>query len=246
MDEGVTNLSEHRDPGVDERQESVDRRRMPASRVKDPGTKLRRLRCFHEVEDMLREGRYLREIVTHIQDIRGELTDMSSRAVTYLVKDHKEAMFSGAMEDLDEPAAARGDSEDPLYVLYSQEKYYRLLEERIDMEVSTEKNLTKLFSTTHKEFLALQKVGEGILKRREQLGLLGSKQGGARQRVGSGTPGRVDVAEIIANPESRHKVMGFVEALVRDPDLLDSLSEETRASKTSSTPRKRRKRKNRK
>jgi len=83
--------------------------------------------------------------------------------------------------------------------------------------------LSKLFSNTHKEYLTLNKVGEDILDRQEKLGLLNVERGGTRQRLGSGQPGRIDVANVVQDPEKRHRVLSFMETFIRNPNLMEDI-----------------------
>jgi len=244
MDEGITNIEDHRDsqkpePEVDSRKRAPEKRR---AHMRDPGSAIRRLACFAEVDAMVRAGSFLREIVDTIH-ARGELQDLSRNAVKYMVKNYRDYIYSdSAVID----GAARPndlDEDDPMYELHSMQKYFKLQEERITQEVDVEKKLTKLFSTTHKEFMVLLSMSKDILKQKKSMGLLDKERGGTRQRVGSGTPGRIDVAEVITNPKSRQKVMGFVEALVNDPDLLDHMSKDAIKKPRTSRPKRRKRRK---
>jgi hypothetical protein len=246
MDEGVTSIDDHRGPPRREPKDEVIRKRSPETRrtrVRDPGSQIRRLECFEVVDQMVRQGKYLREIVSYIKDTRGELEDLSRRAVTFLVKNYRESLYSDDVGPDGIPDPDKPDPDDPFYELHSMQRFYKVLEERIEMEVTTEKNLTKLFSTTHKEFARLQSLGEAITKRKEKLGLLRSERGGVRQRVGSGLPGRLDMPEIVSTPESRQKVVGLIEALIGDPELLDNLAENKQKKQKTSRPKRRKRRK---
>lgn len=228
MDEGVTSLEDHRERSLSGDDGATIRKRPPKRRApstRDPGSQVRRLECFPEVDQMIREGTYLRQVANFIHQDRGELTDLSLRAVIFMLRDYRDYVFSDDAVLDGEAGSDRPDEDDPFYELYSMQKLYRAMEKRIEMETETERNLTKLFSTTHKEFLTAARLGETIMKRKEKLGLLRKERGGVRQRVGSGMPGRIDIAQVVANPESRQRVMGFVETLIQDPDLLDNLSQ---------------------
>lgn len=246
MDEGITSIDEHRGSRKPEPREELIRERPPATRrtrVRDPGSQIRRLACFDVVDQMVRQGKFLREIVSYIQGERGELTELSDRAVMFMVRDYKESLYSDDLGPDGIPDPDKPDPDDPLYQLHSLERFYKILEERIEMEVTTEKNLTKLFSTTHKEFGRLQSLGVQIHKLKETMGLLRSERGGVRQRVGSGLPGRLDIPEIVTSPESRHKVMGLVEALIGDPELLSDLVDGSQKKQKTSRPKRRKRRK---
>lgn len=202
---------------------TTQRKRLPSKRrvaVKDPGAGIRKLKCFKEIHTILSNGGFLREAIDVIH-ANGEWAELSRSAIRYKLKAYKDHLYKDESV-LDGPIRTEFDEdEDPFAALYSMNKALRLITERIEMEVETEKGLTKLFSTTHREFLTQHKISYDILILRNKLGLLNQERGRTgRQRVGSGTPGRIDVAEVASNPESRQKVLGLVEALVSDPELL--------------------------
>jgi len=199
------------------------------TKIRDPGSTIRSLQCFAEVDEMVRGGAFVRQVVTFIHQ-SGELTDMSREAVSYLVRDYRDYVFSDSYIADGVPRDNRLEDDDPFYELHSLRKYFKAQEARIDMEVGTERDLTKLFSTTQKEFAILEKLATSIMKKKEQYGLISNGKPGSSScsTPGSAAPGRVDVSKVVANPESRQRVMGFVEALMEDPELLDNLGENTR------------------
>jgi len=233
MDEGVTKIEDLRQrsgvPG-----DGVVPQRPPRKRLvgRNPSFQLRSLKCFEDVDLMVKKGELIRSIVSFIQQdktdsegnlIEGELKDMSSSAVWHLVNNYRKYLMSDdAVVDKATPQD-RPEEEDPFFELYKMQEHFKLMDQRIAMETATEKNLTKLFSTTHKEFLTAARLGDLIMMKKEKLGLLRKERGGVRQRVGSGAPGRLDLSEIVSNPESRQRVLGFVEALFGDPELLEEI-----------------------
>ena len=200
-------------------------------RIQDPGSKIRSLKCFVEVDQMVRRGEFLRNVANYIQEEAGELKQVSPKALMFLLRQYKDYVYRDD-SILDGEPRRQEDKEDPFYILHSMESKYRLMEGRIDMEVETETALQKLFSTTHKEFHGLLEFGEKILNRKEKLGLLNRERGGQRQRVGSGQPGRLDFASIVTNPESRQRVLSLVEAMVGDSKFLDSLNKDNTKKET--------------
>lgn len=235
MDGDITQIEERRrgqrgDPQLP----GTTRVRPPrASKTVDPGGTIRGLDCFEEVDRMVRQGTFLRSIVNYIQIDCCELTELSDGAVLHLLKDYRERVTSD--DDLrptpTSPAAFDVDPTDPLFELAEMQRRFREIGERIDIEVSTERSLNKLFSTTHKEYLTMDKVAKGILDRKNELGILQTERGRRRQRHGSGHPGRIDVPRLAASPETRRKVLSFVEALMGDPDLMETIAKERKAPK---------------
>ena len=222
----VTRIEEHQKKEDSGEQESGTVKRQRPPRTRDPGSRLRSLGCFKEVSQMVREGGYLRRIARYIQVECGELTELSDKAVMYMLHEYRDYIFS---EDVisDTTPDAGGVSEDPFRELHLMQQNMELVNERIQMEVATERQLNKLFSTTHKEFLTLQRLGDSILKKKKELNLLDQSRGGMRQRVGSGLPGKLDVVEEMANPASRQRILNFIDTVASDPTLMDTLMDES-------------------
>ena len=194
------------------------------STVRDPGGIVRRLVCFVEVDAMVREGHLLRRIVLFIREERGEALDISERALMSALFDYRSAILSddGVLEE-GEPA--RVNSDEPLWIYQLLSRRLVERDRQLDMEEKTERDLNKLFSTTHKELDSIGRLGDKLLSWQDKLGILRADRVG-KNRHGSGLPGKVDLAVLAASPESRRRVMSFVETLARDPELLDTISEE--------------------
>jgi hypothetical protein len=219
----------------DGKSQSVIRRRpQRGAATIDPGSRIRSLKCFDEVDRQIRSGVYIRQVARYIQLEAKELTDMSIDAVGFLVKQHRDWVEKETTE-VDREREHQGqpgvDEDDPFYELRALQRKFRDMEERIDMEVKTERSLKKLFSTTHKEFLTLAQLGKMILSRKAALGELDTERGGKQQHIGSGQPGRIDMARVVEDPESRHKVLGFFEMMTDDPGFIEEILQEREGPK---------------
>lgn len=224
MDENVAKLDDRRGQKEDEKPKK--------NRVTmiDPGSTIRNLICFDEVDKLVRTGGFVSQIVTIIHG-HGELKDMSRDAVAHLVNGYRDYVFSDRSVLDGDVRISPTNEDDMYYELHNLRRMYRDHSERIDMEVKTERSLQKLFSTTHKEIIVLERLTMSIMKLKKELGMLDGVRHGAQNRVGSGTPGRIDVAKVVADPEARQRVIGFVEALIVDPDMFGSLTQHTHGEK---------------
>ena len=184
--------------------------------VADPEEKLKRLKCFEDVKIMVGKGEYTRNIVTFIVST-GEWDGLSPQAIASIVRDYQDAFFSRDLVRVDGGVL---DDEDPLAEVKSLQRLYKIHEERIMRESDLEKNLGKLFSTTHKEFDTATNIVRTIMDLKAKHGITGESED---QK--SVYHGRVDIQDVVNNPESRNKVLGFIEAAVSHPDLFDSLDD---------------------
>lgn len=216
MGSDITRLSEKRSEAQDKPVQRTYRKRIPA-----PSMRLKQLECFEEVDRMVRAGEYSRTIASYIQEEAGEYLDATFDAVVRAIQRYRQSLDEvGVTTKINSDDV---DEEDPFYELKMLEEKFQQQCKRIDMEVSTEQSLKKLFSTTHKEFEILNFMGGNILKLKKQLNLLSSDTG--RRGKGKGHVGRLDIARIVESPESRHKVLSFVETMIENPDLMDDLLE---------------------
>jgi hypothetical protein len=196
------------------------------------GSVIRSLKCFPDVDDMIRDGAFTRDVVAFIQS-SGELTNLSRDAIRYMVQTYKRDIFSDANNFIAETSKADDDidKDDPLaHVIIMREQFFNM-NKRIKMETEVETSLGKLFSTTHREFMTSSLMAEHLDNLMQKRGLMDVDRTRKVKQVGSGMSGRVDLGEVVSDPESRHKVIGILDMLMDNPDVLDgivSLKEEKR------------------
>lgn len=239
-DKDVTKLiSLGRTPGEHERRSpprvTTKVRPKKSPRIIDPGTKIRSLECFPEVHKMVSEGVFLRAIIRHIRN-KGEMVGIPDSSVLGMLRDYKNFLLSDAAFENQAPVV-EVNTDEPAAVLRELQRKFQQMSQRIDMEVQTEQNLNKLFSNTYKEFLSLNTLGKDILKHQMALGMMGNSSTGGEQVHGDGTPGRLDVSQVVSNPESRHRVLDLVETLIGDDDLMDSLISEGKVTDEKPKPK---------
>jgi hypothetical protein len=240
MDADVVNIDDKSKGGEEGERIKRSRPVKPVHRrSQDPGSQIRSLKCFVEVDKMVREGEYTRSIVHYIQYTRKELVDMSRQAVSYLVQSHRDYIYSDDSV-LDGDVVQPREEDNPYHEIHVLRKLLDKLETRIDMETKTELDISKLFSTTHKEFMTAAFYCKLLIEKKKDLNLIDIERGSSRQRVGSGAPGRLDIPQIISNPESRQRILGLVEALVGDQDMLDDMGKGLIKELKEKPPRKKR------
>lgn len=187
-----------------------------------PRTRLESLTCFPRVQEMVRAGLYTRKIAEFIQDM-GEYNDVDLDTVIRAVRNYRKSLEDAGSTDVVDDT--NEDRDAALYELDVMRKFFHLHSERIEMEVETEKGLRKLFSTTHKEFEVLEKLGSRILQLKKDLKLMDERGGRRGGGIGESRIGRLDMAEVASNAESRQKVLGAVEMIMGDSDLLQDMKD---------------------
>lgn len=192
---------------------------------KDSTSRLRALRCFPRVDELVRAGVFARTIAEFVQDESGEYLDVSFDTVVRTVRRYREQLEKAGIRAAQEVEAGKGDDADPLFELYEMGRNYRQLKGRIDMEVATETQLNKLFSTTHKEYGEARVLLDTILERKTKLGIIGKDMDRQKQNQGivGSMAGRLDYGAVVDNPSSRQKVLSIVEMLLGDPELMDAV-----------------------
>lgn len=209
----------------------------------DPGAQIRRLKCYPEVDQMVRQGSYVKDVVTYIHG-EGELTHLSAEAVGHIVMRYKRHVFSDHMvEDSGDVIKKIGDldKDNPASVVFALQEMYYLMMDRIRMESETEKTLNKLFSTTHKEFMTMTIVGRELLKFMKEFDMMNSTTP-LSQKSGS-FPGGVDVGGVATNPnpESRQKLLGILGIVMNNPDMLSGMLDKVNEGEKKSNRPKRKK-----
>lgn len=203
------------------KKQDKDNKQVHRTRSRRHKTKLKKLKCFAEVDKMVKEGQYARTIARYIQGEAEEYLEVTEASLIGVVQRYKNNLESAGIK-VGSPGKEFDDEVDPYIELRVLEEMFQKQKDRIVMEVQTEHNLRKLFSTTHREFEVLNTMGTNILKLKKALNLIGSNMQKTRGRM-TIQAGRVDWARVVESPESRHKVLSFVEMIVDNPELMDDL-----------------------
>jgi len=210
------------DEGEGEKQRAASRSHV---RAHDPGAQLRTLKCFEEIEIMLRRGDFVRDVVAFIH-AEGELTHLSANAAAKAVMRYKKHLLHGGGVEARDPVEGEAalDEEDPISVIIALRQQFFNMNRRIRMETATEVALAKLFSTTHKEFIASSMLGDKLIRQMKEFDMLTPDAVGGRGQATGATAGPVDIAAMATNPESRHKILGVLNIMIQHPEMLTNVT----------------------
>jgi hypothetical protein len=185
----------------------------------DPAGILRNCKCFDEIVEMIYNGRYTRDIVAFIHE-QGELGHVSKQGLRFRVQRLKDALLTDTGVP-DERAIAKGedyDESDPVAIGHILRKMFHAHAKRVEMETETEMSLTKLFAGTHKEYLTAYSMGERLIKVLKELDMfdVNSETGSVRVKE--------NIDSVMENPESRHKLLGIVDLIMKNPEMFKNVT----------------------
>ncbi len=184
--------------------------------------RIRTLGCFQEVYDRILDGWPLTEIARFIQDVKKEAVDITRMGLVSALQDFRKTI---------PPAELTKKRMTPVYVeaaktveegideLVELEKLYKLQMRRIDIDVLNEKNIKKLLPTTGQEIRIAREVLSTYADLKMDLGLskrhLGKMDVEARLLADVAVRyNKPEVQNVLANPQSRKKVLSLVERLM--------------------------------
>jgi hypothetical protein len=196
----------------------------PVSRTaKKVATSLQDCQCFDEVDRRLRMGWSSADLQKFIQEESHELASLSANYVRKMIDEYRKSIPPAELLLTTQSTAVAMNSAarmaNGLEELEKLQQLYDLQMERIKIDVETEKKINKLFPSTGREiFYAMKilnqssqlKMDLGIAKR--QLGEV-SVNGSAAIAIGA-RHNDESVGKVMADPDSRRKVLGMVEALM--------------------------------
>jgi len=196
------------------------------ARAFNPAGILEGLDCFEQVRQMAESGCYTRDIVAFIHD-SGELTHVSTKALSYKVQRFKDGLLSDVgirkEEDVFTDDTKRLNRDDPSSIGHALKDLFFNMYDRVKMETETELKLKKLFKGTHKEFTVSFTIGEKLVKMLKELDMLDS---GIVEmtRTADGYHGKTKLDSVMAKPESRHKVLGIIDLMMSNPEMFKNVS----------------------
>ena len=195
----------------------------PLSRPKDGLSAIRECKCFQEVDRRLRLGWSPSDVARMIQDEYGECEDLGFKYLKGLVEKYRDTI---------PPAELAGVPYNPLVAkkasialatgvdeLEELNKLYRMQMERIEIDFQNEKRINKLFSTTGREVFVAMKILSQAAELKMDLGLTKRHMGtmevtGQMAAEVSDRYGKDSIGKVIADPDSRRKVLGIAERLL--------------------------------
>lgn len=194
----------------------------PVSRSQKKAKRLQECRCLAEVDRRLRLGWSSYKIADYIQHEANELSGMSNNYVRKLVDDYRkmipptEIALSSQNHSARQKANARTAA--GIEELDELEKLYQLQMKRIKIDVENEEKINKLLPTTGREIFYAMKLLKQSSDLKMDLGLA-TRQLGEVSVTGAAAAQISDrynnnVGQVLADPDSRRKVLGFVETLM--------------------------------
>lgn len=199
----------------------------PVSRDPNAGKGMSALRgcnCIEEVDRRLRMGWSSADVVRMIQDEYKELNHLSTSYVKKMVdlyrKEIPPSELALTTTNTKVAGRARRAVNNGLDELHELERLYHLQMKRVEIDVGNEEKINKLFPTTGREiFVAMKllkqsadlKMDLGLLKRQlGEVSVVGENAAEISSRYNDET-----VGQVLTDPDSRRKVFGMVNTLLR-------------------------------
>lgn len=202
-------------------------RRKPAYRVRAVSrthdsrfVRLRSLKCFDEVHSRVIHGFPVSDIVRFIQQENGEYVDVEPASLSALLVDYRKSLPLGPSIHKTSSGycgKALVEVQEKLDELGELNRLYSVQMERLEIDLKNEKTIKKLLPTTAREIEVARHILETSAQLKMDLGVderhLGSLDVNAdisaavEKRYGGAT------AKVMANPESRRKILGVLERL---------------------------------
>jgi len=205
----------------------------PATPVREPipqtkvpkirHAKLKALKCFKDVHDMICSGWTTAEVASYIQEQRREMLDQTPASIEWQLSQYRTALPPGALTPIQrtptyKKAVAkikRGIDE-----LAELEKLYELQMQRITIDFETEKKINKLMPTMTREIKCARDILVSMAELKMDLGLDERHLG--KLDVGLEAPeelaarfGKPLVGQVLQNAESRQKLLALVDKFAK-------------------------------
>lgn len=210
-------------PPVPDKATRAQRRVKPVSRKLDKFERLRSLRCFEDVNEMITTGWPLSEIAKHIQKTKHEYTDIEELSLIYILQAYRRSLPPTSLVARRLPHAFQKASQevrDGLDVLAEMSKLYEIQMKRVEIDFTLEKAAKKLIPSMTQEIKEARSILEGIQKMKLDLGLderhLGtlSIDSGASDEIVT-RYGKSSVRRVLEDPSASRKVLSLAERFVQ-------------------------------
>lgn len=185
--------------------------------------KLRSLKCFAEVHQRVLDGWPMPELARYIQDEKREYTDVTKDGLVAVLKEYRASIPPGQLIQKRMPQVfhkAAAEVAEGVDELKEMEKLYRLQMERIGIDVNTEKKINKLMPTVTQEIRVAREILSGMASLKMDLGIdkrhIGQVDIDAKVQADiTNKYGSQAVVAVLQNPESRRKVLGVVDRVLK-------------------------------
>lgn len=195
----------------------------PVSREpKKAATALQDCRCFDEVDRRIRMGWSSPNLVAFIQEDQKELDHLSSGYVQKMLDAYRKSIPPAELLLTTQNTAvamhATQRLTNGLEELEKLNELYDLQMERVRIDVANEKKINKLFNTTGREIFYAMKILKQTSELKMDLGLakrqLGEVSVSGAAAVQISDRYNDGIGKVMADPDSRRKVLGMVETLI--------------------------------
>ena len=222
-------------PPVPDKASRAQRRVKPVSRKHDKFERLRSLRCFEDINEMLTTGWPLSEVAKYIQATKREYTDIEELSLIYILQAYRRSLPPSTLVSRRLPhvfTKAAREVRDGLDVVSELTKLYEIQMKRIGIDFALEKQAQKLIPSMTQEVREARSLLESIQKTKMDLGLddrhLGTLQidAGVSDEIVT-RYGKSSVRRVLDDPQASRKVLSLAERFVQVSQSRDDLEEET-------------------
>ena len=198
--------------------------RLAAVSRDQPGglSNIKKMKCFEEFDRRVRLGWTTPALIKMIQVEQGECSDISPVYLKKLVDEYRSKIppveLSMASSGSLASRIATRKVVEGVNELDELEKLYAIQMRRINIDFENEQKINKLFNTTGKEVFVAMKILRQSAELKMDLGLV-KRQLGTMEVTGQIAAevgeryGKDSIGKVIADPESRRKVLGLAERL---------------------------------
>lgn len=182
---------------------------------------LRQLKCFREVHDRIIRGWPISEVARFIQDDQQEYSNVTRNSLVTILHEYRKSIPPADLLRSTVPGAVMNavkQVEEGVDEIESLEKLFRLQMERIGIDHTIEKNAKKLFPSMTQEIKAAKEILGELAQLKMDLGLanrhLGKLDVETTATQVSLRYGNENVAKVLADPESRQRLLGLLKGVV--------------------------------
>jgi len=199
--------------------------------------RVKALKCFTEVHEMITTGWPLTEIAQHVQQLKGESADVTEDALVWALGDYRKDLPPGTLVQKVLPKVfhqAAKELADGLDALAELEKLYKLQMKRVEIDHAVETKIQKLMPNMTAEIRMAKDILESYADMQMDLGLVNRRLGtvdvdASNLTTAAANYGKDSVKQVIENPQSRRKLLGLVERFMVVQEERDKLKAEDAA-----------------
>lgn len=202
---------------------------------------LRELPCFPEVHKrIIDEGRSLQSTAEWLQEEKKHFLDHSATQVATMLLNYRQSLPTTERAKPLKPYVEKAleELQEGIDELQELTKLYRVQEQRISIDFTTEKNIKKLLPTMSQEIRTAREILSASAQLKMDLGVnerhLGTVdvETSVTEQVAEKYADTPAVAAVLENGDSRRKVLGLAERLLaiagrveRHPEVADELEQ---------------------